>query len=97
MKKVHFLLFGFAILFAGPCLFAVECNDGGIHFIEDPITNENPVFRPISEDEARKPRAKMPELPVSEREGNFKEVELGYEEAEGKEEAARCLNCGYCC
>jgi heterodisulfide reductase subunit A-like polyferredoxin len=27
----------------------------------------------------------------------FDEVELGYAEAEGRAEAARCLNCGYCC
>ncbi len=63
----------------------------------EPMTNEDPVFRPIPEDEARKDRAKMPELPVNERGGNFKEVELGYNEADGKAEAERCLNCGYCC
>ena len=28
---------------------------------------------------------------------NFREVELGYPEEAGKEEAGRCLNCGYCC
>ncbi|MCX5878973.1 MAG: FAD-dependent oxidoreductase, partial [Deltaproteobacteria bacterium] len=39
----------------------------------------------------------MSVLPVKERQGNFKEVELGYEEAAGREEASRCLNCGYCC
>jgi len=63
----------------------------------EPITPENPVYRPIPEDEARKGRAKMPELPVKDREGNFEEVELGYDEDTGKEEAHRCLNCGYCC
>ena len=36
-------------------------------------------------------------FPVEERQGNFKEVELGYEETAGREEASRCLNCGYCC
>jgi len=62
-----------------------------------PLTNENPVYRPIPKDEQRRSRAKMPELPLTERAGNFKEVELGYEEGPGKEEAGRCLNCGYCC
>jgi heterodisulfide reductase subunit A-like polyferredoxin len=61
------------------------------------LTNENAVYRPIRADESRRTRARMPELPIAEREGNFKEVELGYEEGSGKEEAGRCLNCGYCC
>jgi heterodisulfide reductase subunit A-like polyferredoxin len=39
----------------------------------------------------------MPELPVADRQGNFAEVELGYAEADGQKEAARCLNGGYCC
>jgi len=39
----------------------------------------------------------MPELPVEQRRGNFKEVELGYDEKEGQNEAHRCINCGYCC
>jgi heterodisulfide reductase subunit A-like polyferredoxin len=63
----------------------------------EPITLENPAYRPIPEDEAKKDRAEMPELPVKDRKGNFKEVELGYDEDRGKEEAHRCLNCGYCC
>ena len=63
----------------------------------EPVVNENPVYRPIAEDEPRVARAKMPELTVDKRKGNFKEVELGYAEAEGRAEAARCLNCGYCC
>jgi heterodisulfide reductase subunit A-like polyferredoxin len=63
----------------------------------EPVVNENPVYRPIPEDEPVMQRAKMPELPVSKRQGNFNEVELGYTEEEGRAEAARCLNCGYCC
>jgi thioredoxin reductase len=62
-----------------------------------PVSNEHPVYRPIPEDEPRKERGKMPALPLKERQGNFKEVELGYDEATGREEAGRCLNCGYCC
>ena len=61
------------------------------------LVNENPVYRPIAEDEPRVARAKMPELAVDQRQGNFKEVELGYAEDQGRAEAARCLNCGYCC
>ena len=63
----------------------------------EPVVNENPVYRPIPEDEPVVERAKMPELAVAKRKGNFNEVELGYAEAEGRAEAARCLNCGYCC
>jgi len=63
----------------------------------EPVVNENPVYRPIPEGEPLLERAKMPELPVSKRQGNFNEVELGYTEEEGRAEAARCLNCGYCC
>ena len=63
----------------------------------EPITTEDPVYRPIPENQESKARAKMPELPMKNREGNFNEVELGYEEDTGKEEADRCLNCGYCC
>jgi heterodisulfide reductase subunit A-like polyferredoxin len=63
----------------------------------DPIYKENPVYRPIPADANRTARAKMPALPVADRRGNFKEVELGYAEAAGQSEAHRCLNCGYCC
>jgi len=58
---------------------------------------ENPEYCPIPEDMPSAARAKMPELPAAERQGNFKEVELGYEEEAGQAEAHRCLNCGYCC
>jgi len=63
----------------------------------DPIVYEDPRYRPVPENEPVMPRARMPELPLEKRQGNFKEVELGYQEAEGQAEAARCLNCGYCC
>jgi heterodisulfide reductase subunit A-like polyferredoxin len=63
----------------------------------EPVVNENPVYRPIPEDEPVVERARMPELAVDKRKGNFDEVELGYAEAQGRAEAARCLNCGYCC
>ncbi len=57
---------------------------------------ENPEFRPVTEEMVQIARYKMPELAIEKRAGNFEEVELGYGEAEGKKEAARCLNCGYC-
>ena len=63
----------------------------------EPVSKEDIVYRPIPEDEPKRARAKMAELAVEEREGNFKEVELGYDEDSGKGEALRCLNCGYCC
>ncbi len=54
-------------------------------------------YRPIPETESKKERAKERELPVEERRGNFREVELGLSEEEGRAEAARCINCSYCC
>ncbi|MEW6663946.1 MAG: FAD-dependent oxidoreductase [Thermodesulfobacteriota bacterium] len=39
-------------------------------------------------------RAKMPEIPVPERRGNFREVELGLTEEQARAEAVRCLSCG---
>jgi heterodisulfide reductase subunit A-like polyferredoxin len=63
----------------------------------EPIKNEHPRYRPVPRSEPRRPRARMPELPVAERQANFMEVELGYDEAAGRGEADRCINCGYCC
>jgi heterodisulfide reductase subunit A-like polyferredoxin len=62
-----------------------------------PLSNEHPVYRPIPDGEPRKKRGRTSALPLKERHGNFEEVELGYDEATGREEAGRCLNCGYCC
>jgi heterodisulfide reductase subunit A-like polyferredoxin len=62
-----------------------------------PLSNEHPVYRPIPEEEPGKRRGEISLLSVKERLNNFKEVELGFEEFTGREEAARCLNCGYCC
>jgi heterodisulfide reductase subunit A-like polyferredoxin len=63
----------------------------------EPISEENPSYRPIPEDQPKIGRESMPELPLKERQGNFEEVELGYQEDAGKTEAHRCLNCAYCC
>ncbi len=56
----------------------------------------NPQYRPVPDEMQQEKRAKMPELALEKRLGNFDEVELGYGEEEGQKEAARCLNCGYC-
>jgi heterodisulfide reductase subunit A-like polyferredoxin len=62
----------------------------------EPIKYEDPVYLPIPQNEPHQARAHMPELALEKRQGNFKEVELGYDEAAGQAEAGRCLNCGYC-
>ena len=56
-----------------------------------------PLTAPFRKTSPEQARAHMPELPPDQRLGNFNEVELGYGEAEGREEASRCINCGYCC
>ena len=38
-------------------------------------------------------RPAMPEISVAQRVGNFREVELGYDEHTAQEEAKRCLRC----
>ena len=43
-----------------------------------------------------KKREIMPTLPLEERKGNFKEIELGFTEEMAIDEAKRCLNCGIC-
>jgi hypothetical protein len=50
----------------------------------EPVVNENPIYRPIPEDQVRQAREKLPELPVEERAGNFKEVEIGFDDAAGQ-------------
>ncbi len=82
-----------------------EAAESIIRFLDDKdmaearevTAKENPEYCPIPEDIDIKARAEMPHLPVEERKGNFREVELGYDEEAGKPEAKRCLNCGYCC
>ena len=45
----------------------------------------------------KKLRHVMPLLPVYQRIGNFREVELGFNEKMAVDEASRCLACGGCC
>ena len=42
------------------------------------------------------PRIPMRRISVEEREGNFEEVALGFNEKEVRAEAERCLKCGIC-
>jgi NADPH-dependent glutamate synthase beta subunit-like oxidoreductase len=63
----------------------------------DSVVPENPVYRPIPKDIEKASRPKIPEISLAERQGNFREVELGFSEEQGVAEAHRCLNCGYCC
>ncbi|MCF8030334.1 MAG: FAD-dependent oxidoreductase [Desulfohalobiaceae bacterium] len=56
-----------------------------------------PDYRPIPEKEPRRKRVDMPELSLEERTCTFQEVELGLDDQSGRNEADRCLNCGYCC
>ncbi|MFW5863593.1 MAG: FAD-dependent oxidoreductase, partial [Desulfohalobiaceae bacterium] len=58
---------------------------------------EEPSCRPSPENEYQRPRAEMAELEEEERICSFKEVEMGLQEEQGRQEAERCLNCGYCC
>ncbi len=63
----------------------------------EPMDIPDPTYRPIPANEPAKARAKVRELAPEARQGNFNEVELGLSEEDGKAEADRCLNCGYCC
>jgi heterodisulfide reductase subunit A-like polyferredoxin len=58
---------------------------------------EIPEHRPIPHDVETCPRCSMPELSIEERTCGFSEVEMGFDPDTGAVEAARCLNCGYCC
>lgn len=53
-------------------------------------------FSAIDDHIETRPRIIMPEIPVSQRGGNFNEVALGYDEAQFRAEAERCLQCGVC-
>jgi heterodisulfide reductase subunit A-like polyferredoxin len=47
-------------------------------------------------DDVPSPRVVMPEIEIEAREGNFREVETGFPEAEAVREAKRCLSCRRC-
>ncbi len=50
-----------------------------------------------TEDLPKQRRLKTRTIPLQDRIGNFREVELGYTEEEAVAEANRCLNCATCC
>jgi heterodisulfide reductase subunit A-like polyferredoxin len=52
--------------------------------------------KPETTGEPHRPRIPMPQRPLTERQGNFEEVALGYGETEALKEADRCLKCGIC-
>jgi len=52
--------------------------------------------KPAIEEEPLMPRVPMKLRPVKEREGNFDEIALGFNEEETKTEVERCLECGIC-
>ena len=57
------------------------------HKIED-------IRKELYADVTESPRAKMPEIELSEAKTSFKEVETGFSEENAIEEAKRCLECG---
>ena len=59
-----------------------------------PIQDGN--WNPIPKDQPKAPREQMPELPQAEWTKGFKELNLGFTEAQAQAEAARCINCGAC-
>jgi heterodisulfide reductase subunit A-like polyferredoxin len=55
-----------------------------------------PYEKPDTEGEPHLDRTPMRRISVEEREGNFKEIALGFTEQEARAEAQRCLKCGIC-
>jgi heterodisulfide reductase subunit A-like polyferredoxin len=52
--------------------------------------------KPDTEGEPHLRRTPMRSISVGEREGNFKEISLGFTEEEARAEAYRCMKCGIC-
>jgi heterodisulfide reductase subunit A-like polyferredoxin len=61
-----------------------------------PLPKEEGHWTPIPGKAARKPRARMPELPPDQWTQGFQEINLGFAEDQAVDEAARCINCGGC-
>jgi NADPH-dependent glutamate synthase beta subunit-like oxidoreductase len=59
-----------------------------------PIKDGN--WNPIPPDLPQARRESMPELPQTEWTAGFKEINLGFTEAQARQEAERCINCGAC-
>jgi heterodisulfide reductase subunit A len=60
------------------------------------VPKERVVEREPGEELPYHARAQMPALPLSQRHGNFHEVELGLTEEMARQEAERCLDCAVC-
>jgi len=69
---------------------------GGKGIIDEELTQERQIGMCVGKDSdfASRERVKMPCLTVSQRTGNFKEVELGLGEKEAVAEGKRCFQCG---
>ena len=93
-------------VFYGPrsVVEAVECGKEAAESIHRFLNGEDlregrekdwPYVKPDTGDEPCMPRTPMPLRPLEER-GNFKEIALGFNEQEARQEAERCLKCGIC-
>ncbi len=76
-------------------LEGIDLSEGRSPRPKGPVEGGN--YRPIPELEPGAAREPMPELELERRKAGFEEVELGYDPEAGSREAARCINCGYCC
>ena len=61
------------------------------------IQIEKPNYRSIPEKEERKERKSSKLISLEKRRNTFQEVEIGLKEEDARDEAKRCINCGYCC
>jgi len=68
----------------------------GREFPLKPLPKGEGNWAPLPPKSARKPRARMPELPLSEWTQGFREIMLGFREDQAVSEAERCINCGGC-
>ncbi|MEJ5330177.1 MAG: FAD-dependent oxidoreductase [Desulfobaccales bacterium] len=68
----------------------------GREFPLRPLPKGEGNWAPLPPKSARKPRARMPELPLAEWTKGFKEINLGFSEEQARSEAERCINCGVC-
>ena len=63
---------------------------------DDAIKSLPDELLPKTDKVEKKARRKSEELPVAQRRGNFKEIELSFTEEDAIAEAERCLNCALC-
>ncbi len=72
----------------------------GVDLLEDREMPMRPIkdgdWNPIPANTPKRPRAKMPHLPVEEWTKGFTEINLGFSPEAAQAEAERCVNCGVC-